>query len=134
ASFSSTMKLKLMLDAPCETMRMLMSDRLPNARRATPGVYFRSLPTRHMSAALDMTCTSPSCRRSSTIAWRDETLSRVNETETSEVATISTEVRWRSKTSNSALRNPCAISIRDEETVKTVIPLFTAIDLIRLLH
>src|SRR5215471_14776251 len=92
ASCSSIRKLKLMFEAPCETIRMLISERLPKALRAIPGVYFRLFPTRQMRALLELTSTSPNRRKSLTITSRDDTLSRVSDTETSDVATISTDV------------------------------------------
>src|SRR5439155_15625840 len=134
ASFSSTMKLKLIFEAPCETIRILISAILEKARRGTPGVYLRLFPTRQMRAMFVATLTSPRGLRSSMMVWSDDVLSKVNETDTSEVATISTGVWCRSKTSNSAFRNPYAMSIRDDETVTIVIPRFDAIDLIKFLH
>src|SRR6266566_5558589 len=134
ASFSSTMKLKLIFEAPCETIRILISAMLQNARRATPGVYLRLFPTRQMSAMFVATSTSPRDFKSSTMASSQETLSNVRETETSEVATMSTDVWCRSKTSNRAFRKPYAISMRDDETVTIVIPRLHAIDLIKFLH
>ena len=44
----------------------------------------------------------------------------VTDTLTSEVVTTSTDVRWRSNTSNTRRRNPCAISIRVEVMSMTV--------------
>src|SRR6185503_7741859 len=108
--------------------------RLPNARRATPGVYLRLFPTRQMRAVCELTSTSPSSFKSWTIPVSEYTLSNVSDTETSDVATMSTEVRWRSNTSNNARKNPCAINIRDDETVTTVMPRLHAMDLMRFLH
>ena len=46
--------------------------------------------------------------------------STVTETLTSEVVTTSTDVRYRSNTSNTRRRNPCAISIRVDVMSTTV--------------
>ncbi len=54
----------------------------------------------------------------------------VSETLTSEVATMSTEVWWRSNTSKSARRKPYAPSMRAACTCTTVIPFLWAIALI----
>src|SRR5579872_1771686 len=55
-------------------------------------------------------------------------LSMVRETLTSEVATMSTGVSYRSKTEKMRLRNPCAISMRLEWMSTTVMRRLQAID------
>src|SRR4030095_163701 len=111
-----------------------MSFTLLNARYAMPAVYFRLLPTMHISARSPLTVTSPNAFRSSRIADSAEGLSKVSETDPSEVATISTDVRCLSKTANNAPRKPWAISIREDDTVTAVMPRLHAIDLIKFLQ
>src|SRR5215831_1698319 len=64
------------------------------------------------------------------MALRRSVLSRVIDTEVSEVVTTSIEVWCRSKTSNIVLRNPWAMIIWVEATFNMVTPRLTAIDLI----
>ena len=63
-------------------------------------------------------------------ATDDQITSSVIETLTSEVDTMSMGVSCLSKTAKRRERNPCAISMRSEVTLMTVMPRLKAMDLI----
>ena len=49
-------------------------------------------------------------------------VSMVNDMLTSEMATMSTEVEWRSRASNTERRNPCTMMPRDATTFTMLMP------------
>ena len=73
------------------------------------------------------TATSPNAARSCRIVPRFVASSSVTETETSDVVTTSTEVRWVSNTSNTRRRKPGANSMREERNLTSVVPRLPAI-------
>src|ERR1700722_9163976 len=78
--------------------------------------------------------TSENWLSSSQMVASDLVLSMVRETLTSEVETISTGVSKRSKTLKIRRRKPCAISMRVECTLTSVILRLQAMDLTTLPH
>src|SRR5215208_955597 len=123
---SSTAKVKLILDAPCEISVTLISLIVLNTRAAIPGVPLKPSPTTQMIARPFSTRTVPNCSSSSTIAGNELASSNESETLTSEVVTTSITVRCRSKTSKSARRNPYAPSMRAEVIWTVVTPVLCA--------
>ncbi len=102
----------------------------PKTRPATPGLPRSPSPTTQTMAQSSSTWTSPSRASSAAIAGSGVGSSTVSETLTSEVATMSTGVRWRSKTSKIARRKPYAPSMRADVMRSTVTPRLCAIALI----
>src|SRR5215813_3417411 len=124
-SISFITKVRFMTEAPWLIMLTLISPRARNSLAATPGVNLRLSPTTQTMALPGSTLTSPMCLRSRRMASSRSVLSRVIETEVSEVVTTSIEVWCRSKTSKMVLKNPCAMIIRAEATFIMVTPRFT---------
>ncbi len=77
-------------------------------------------PTIAMMARLRSMETSPNAARSMTRFSSRDGSSTVTDTETSDVATTSTDVRWRSNTSNRVRRKPCWRSMRELRTLTMV--------------
>ena len=128
ACSAPTTKLMLISEAPWEIIRMLMPETQAKVCAAIPGRSLRFVPTMHTSARPRSTSTFPKEASSSTADSKSLLSSVVSDTETSDVATRSILIRCLSKTSNKALRKPCAISIRDDVIVTATIGRFVAND------
>src|SRR5271166_5493497 len=128
-SASSTTNDMLISDAPCEIMRTLMSFTASKTCAATPGRSRMLSPTRQMIACLPENFTYANFSRSAAIAGIASFESTVTEMLTSDVDTISTAQRCRAKISNTAARNPCAISMRAATISMIVMRCFAAMAL-----
>src|SRR6185437_10705903 len=102
----------------------IMWTRMPCSAPSARAMVVLSPPSPAPTTATTARCrsmdTSPNARSSTNSASRRDGSSTVTDTETSDVATTSTDVWWRSNTSNSVRRNPGASNIREELTLITV--------------
>ncbi len=133
-SSSSTTKVRLISEAPCEIMRTLMLPSAPKTFATMPGVSRMFSPTRQTSAFFPSYFTSANFPRSAASAGIPSLESTVRETLTPEIETASTARLCLSNVSKIERRKPCVERLRAAATSTRLMRFLTAMALKALRH